>query len=107
MGKKIISPLQYCGSMDSALFEHWFEKHLMLSLPSSTTIVMDNASFHSKSKLALIASKYGHTLIFLPPYSPELNPIEHFWAWIKSKLRKILSLFDNFDDALSYCFNVI
>ncbi|MBQ8692252.1 MAG: transposase, partial [Synergistaceae bacterium] len=32
-----------------------------------------------------IANKHGIKIIFLPPYSPELNPIEHFWNWLKKK----------------------
>jgi len=41
----------------------------------------------------LIAQKYGYNIIFLPPYSPELNPIENFWSSLKSKLKKIFPLF--------------
>ena len=105
IGDKVISPMQYDGSMDSVLFEYWFEKYLMPNVPPSSTISMDNASFHRKKRLDLIAEKYGHRIIFLPPYSPELNPVENFWAWLRGKLKKILHLFDNFDDALCYCFN--
>ena len=47
---------------------------------------MDNASFHRKNCLNNIAQKYGIKIIFLPPYSPELNPIEHFWHWLKKKI---------------------
>jgi transposase len=104
MGSSIISPLQYDGSMDSVLFEHWFEFCLIPSLPSSATISMDNASFHRKSRLILLAEKYGHRIIFLPPYSPELNKIENFWAWLKGKLKKVIHNFDDFDEALRYCF---
>ena len=67
---------------------------------------MDNSSFHKKSSLFLIAQKYGYNIIFLPPYSPELNPIENFWSWLKSKLKKIFPLFSSFDDALCYCFTL-
>ena len=106
MGKEIIEPLQYGGTMDSLLFEAWFELRLLPALPLNTTIVMDNASFHRKSRLIAIAEKHGHTILFLPPYSPELNPIENFWSWLKARLRNILHRFDSFDDALSDCFQV-
>ena len=88
LNKKIVSPLQYNGSMDSALFEQWFEHRLIPELPSSSTITMDNASFHRKSRLIPIAEKYGHRIVFLPPYSPELNPVENFWAWLRGKMKK-------------------
>jgi len=104
LGKKIISPLQYQGSMDSKLFEFWFENCLCINIPPKSVIVMDNASFHRKASLSLLAKKFGHQIIFLPPYSPELNPIENFWSWLKSKLKKVLREFDCFDDALCYCF---
>ena len=107
VGKTIISPLQYCGVMDSQLFEQWFEECLLTSLAPASTIVMDNASFHRKSTIIPLADKFGHSVIFLPPYSPNLNPIENFWAWLKTKLKNVLRDFDSFDDALGYCFNVI
>ena len=105
MGKQVLAPLQYDGTMDSALFEYWFESMLMRELPANSVIVMDNAAFHRKKFLAVIAQAHGHSLIFLPPYSPELNPIEHLWARIKARLRSCLPQFDSFDDALHYCFN--
>lgn len=46
LGKKIIAPMQYSGTMNSAFFEMWFEKCLLPCLEKDTTIVMDNASFH-------------------------------------------------------------
>lgn len=107
IGKQIVAPLQYDGTMDSRLFETWFEARLMCELPPNSVIVLDNAAFHRKTRLFSIAKKYSHRIIFLPPYSPELNPIENFWAWLKAKLRKVLSNFSTFDDALCYCFNSI
>jgi transposase len=104
MGKSIIAPFQYDGTMDSALFEGWFEKCLLPILPKNAVIVMDNASFHRKSKLYALAEKMGHRLLFLPPYSPELNPIENFWSWLKRYLRKILPDYPSFDDALRSAF---
>jgi transposase len=104
MGKDILSPLQYEGTMDSTLFEMWFEFHLLPCLPEKVTIVMDNASFHRKSKLYPLAEKAGIRLMFLPPYSPELNPIEHFWSWLKRQLRKILPNYPSLDEAMRDAF---
>ena len=104
--KKIIEPLQYNGTMNSSLFEAWFEKRLLPALPEECTITLDNASFHSKKRLLLLAEKYGHNLVFLPPYSPELNDIEPFWACLKKRLRKVLPDYSSFDDAISDCFQV-
>jgi len=104
IGKDILAPLQYDGTMDSHLFEIWFETRLMRELPSGCVIVMDNAAFHRKGRLSLIAENHGYTIIFLPPYSPEYNPIENFWAWLKGRLKNVLPLFHSFDDALCHCF---
>lgn len=106
MGEEIIAPMQYNGTMDSYLFKTWYSMQLLPVLPESSTIIMDNASVHNKVTLKKLAEEAGHRLIFLPPYSPQLNPIEHFWSWLKRRLRKTLILFDSLDAALRSCFQV-
>ena len=106
MGDKILAPFQYSGTMDSTLFEFWFSNQLLPSLDRGTVIVMDNASFHSKKRLISAAQNAGCKLLFLPPYSPELNPIQHFWAWPKRFLRKILPSSASFDNALFEAFQL-
>ena len=92
--------------MDSRLFEFWFEKQLLPALPPDAVVVMDNASFHRKAQLISVAQKYGFRLIFLPPYSPEYNPIENFWARLKRRLRSSLVSYKSFDDAIFDAFQV-
>ena len=106
MGDKILAPFQYSGTMNSTLFEFWFSEQLLPSLEKGSVIVMDNASFHSKKRLVSAAQNAGCKLLFLPPYSPELNPIENFWAWLKRFLRKILLSVSSFDDALFTAFQL-
>ena len=106
MANKILAPLQYSGTMDSHLFEFWFSNQLLPSLDKGSVIVMDNASFHSKKRLICAAQNAGCRLLFLPPYSPELNPIENFWALLKCFLRKILPSVPFFDDALCTAFKL-
>ena len=106
MADKIFAPFQYSGTMDSKLFEFWFANQLLPSLEEGTVIVMDNASFHSRKRLLSVAQNAGYRLLFLPPYSPELNPIEKFWAWLKRFLRKILPSLPSFDDALFTAFQL-
>ena len=107
LDKQIVSPLQFDGTMDSRLFEHWFENCLLCKLPAGSVIVMDNATFHRKKRLILLAETKGHVIVFLPPYSPEYNPIENLWAQLKANLRRLLPAFDSFDLCLRYCFNSI
>lgn len=102
--KRILAPLQYSGTMDSVLFGYWFSTMLLPSVSRGSVIVMDNARFHQKKVLHELAGQAGCHVLFLPPYSPDLNPIEIFWAWLKARLRKILPDFDSLDDAISDCF---
>ncbi len=104
IGGKVVAPMEYTGTMDGRLFEYWFENFLFPSLKAGATIVMDNASFHRKKKLFSLAQKHGFTLIFLPPYSPELNPIEHYWSWLKRFLRNILPNFASLENAIDSVF---
>ena len=98
--------MQYEGTMDSVLFETWYTNHLLPCLSKGTVIVMDNASFHRKSKLYGLSEQYGMNLMFLPPYSPDLNPIENFWNQLKCYLKKVLSFHSSFNSALSSFFQV-
>jgi len=103
-GSKIVEPLVYDVTTDSALFECWFETRLLASVPKGSVLIMDNAAFHRKSKLRTLAENAGAVVLFLPPYSPDLNPIEKFWAWLKLELRSILHSYDNIMDAIADCF---
>ena len=104
-GKKVVAPLIYNSTADSAFYEYWFERHLCPEI-AGNVVVIDNASIHRKKKLHEIAARFDVTLIFQPPYSPDLNKIEKFWAWLKKKLRSVLKTFDNLFDAICYCFQV-
>jgi len=106
-GDKLFAPLEYAGITDRVVFEYWFSELLLKELPPKSVIVMDNASFHRKEILRRMAENHGSSLLFLPPYSPDLNPIEKFWAWLKRKLCVLLSSADSFDAALSACFNLV
>ena len=103
---KIVAPLIYDGTTDSILFEFWFEYEFLPSVPKNAVAIMDNATFHRKTKLQKLAENAGCKVIFLPPYSPDLNPIEKHWAWLKRKLREILPSYEHFMDALVDCFKL-
>jgi len=101
---KWVAPMQYNGFTDSNLFECWFENCLLKEVKRGQFIVLDNATFHRKAQLTELAARKKCRIIFLPPYSPDLNPIEKKWAWLKQKLREILPRSDSLDVALQNIF---
>ena len=76
------------GNVDSDVFNTWLEKILIPELPQNSIVIMDNAAFHKNSATKEILNNYGHTLEFLPPYSPDFNLIEQKWSQAKSIRRK-------------------
>ncbi len=78
-----IAPLLFSGTADTELVNAWFESFLVPELRPSSTVIFDNARFHNKGLLTKIAQKHGHFILFLPPYSPDFNPIEQDFATIK------------------------
>ena len=96
----LLAPHTYSGTMKAAMFEDWFEEELLKKLPKDHVIIMDNASFHKKESLQKLAGKYSQTLIFLPPYSPEYNPIEHTWSALKRKVAGCVHLYGSVSLAL-------
>ena len=88
--------------MTSAFFVEWFKKQLLPSLKVPHVIVMDNASFHPKKVLDDLSIYDGHFFLPLPPYSPELNPIEKSWAILKRGVTELLRKMDSVTDAITY-----
>jgi len=104
-GKKHIAVHCYEHSTKADFFEDWFEWQLLAEIPSGSIIIMDNASFHRKAVLTEIAARYGVGVLFLPPYSPQLNPIEPSWANLKTWLKYNRDRFSVFEIAIDYYFN--
>ena len=103
----MIAPLAYQSYTDTEILNTWLEKCLIPVLPKNCMIVMDNARFHKSEETREIIEDHGHQLLFLPPYSLDLNPIENYWAILKGKLRKIVANFQNLFDALVAVFQTI
>ena len=76
-------PVLFEGSCDAMAFNTWLSQMLCPLLDDNHVVIMDNASFHKSSQTAALIRASGASLLFLPPYSPELNPIEKDFANIK------------------------
>lgn len=89
LNNQLITVSLFEGTINAATFNSWVEQDLIPKLPASSVVVMDNAAFHKDKAMQELLSLAGFTLEYLPPYSPDLNPIEHKWAQAKSIRRKI------------------
>lgn len=76
------------SNVDADMFNLWLEGDLLPKLPPGAVIVLDNASFHKRSDTKEMIENAGHRIEFLPPYSPDLNPIEPKWAQAKAIRRR-------------------
>ncbi len=99
--KELIAPMEYSGYTDKVLFNYWIETQLCPVLKEGQCVVMDNASVHKSPLVNELITKAKSTLIYLPAYSPDLNPIEHCWANFKKYLRKIIKNFNKLGDAIT------
>lgn len=97
---KSIAPMVFNGSCNTKLFETWVEEFLIKELKPGQVVIMDNASFHKSPKTRELIESVDCTLIFLPPYSPDLNPIEKFWANMKRWIRSRIDRFDKLYEVL-------
>ena len=87
---KLLAPFIFEGMCNRDIFEIYISKILLPSLKPGQVIIMDNASFHKGGKIKNLIESVGCALLYLPPYSPDFNPIEHFWFSVKHGIKKIM-----------------
>lgn len=102
----IVAPCVLDGPVDGDSFRAWVEQFLAPSLRPGDIVVMDNLSSHKVDGVRRAIQATGAHLLYLPPYSPDFNPIEQLFAKLKALLRKIAArsfdaLSNAFADALS------
>lgn len=89
IGSTLVAIGLLSGSVNTDLFTNWVDKILLPNIPEKSVIIMDNASFHKGKEMQQMIEDAGHSLLYLPPYSPDLNPIEKKWAQAKHIRRSI------------------
>ena len=101
-GDAMKAPVRFQGTANTNLFLCWIEQFLIPILTPRQTVIMDNASIHKSNKVKELIEKAGCYLMYLPPYSPDLNPIENYCAVLKTHIKKIRHKFDDIIDAIDY-----
>jgi transposase len=86
---ELIAPWIIEGAMNQAAFETYIETQLAPLLSPGTVVILDNLSTHKSSRAAEALRQHQSWFLFLPPYSPDLNPIEQAFSKLKAHLRRI------------------
>jgi putative transposase len=85
IGQDVAEPVLFDGTCDTEVFNSWLKTRLCPRLTPKHLVIMANAAFHQSSATIQLIEETGATLLFLPPYSPDLNPIEHDFAALKKQ----------------------
>jgi len=81
--REYVAPQLFTTRCTARVVEDWLVNHLFPTLTIKSLLVLDNAPFHRKTTLRELAQHHGHELLFLPPYSPDFNPIEKSFGTMK------------------------
>lgn len=96
----LIAPFTVEGACNRTVFEVWLETCLVPQLRPGEWVIIDNARFHHGGRIAQLIQAAGCQVVYLHPYSPDLNRIEKCWAWLKSRIRKLLPESPSLRDAM-------
>jgi transposase len=103
------------GPTDGAVFEDFIEQLLTLCgrwPERNSVLIMDNASFHHSDHIEQMCDDAGVKLVYLPPYSPDLNPIEEFFAELKTFIKRNWAAYErnaeqDFSAFLEWCLDIV
>jgi transposase len=84
-----VAPFVVEGAVDAQVFRVYVKQVLVPTLRAGDVVVMDNLQPHKASGIREAIEAAGATLLYLPPYSPDFNPIEPMWSKVKQCLRSI------------------
>ncbi len=86
---RIIAPLVLDGPMDGVIFRAWVEQFLAPALAPGDVVLADNLASHKVAGVRAAIEARGASMMFLPAYSPDLNPVEHLFAKLKAVIRRL------------------
>jgi transposase len=95
----LIAPFLFEGYSNAVVYETYIERVLVPALKPGMVVVIDNASFHKSKRVIELVEAANCRIIFLPPYSPDFNPIEHHWTAVKNAIRKTAESIQDFYEA--------
>jgi transposase len=101
---RILAPFCYQGTCNTDLFNMWLKEFLIPELKQGQVIILDNASFHKSKESEYLLESVGCKILFLPAYSPDLNPIEIFWANFKKMVQVNLEKLKTLAKAIDFSF---
>ena len=84
----LVAPFEFEGYLNTHTFYYYLKDIILPELKVGQVIVMDNLSSHKGEIIQELLTEKGIKVIYLPSYSPDLNPIEMYWSIIKSYLKK-------------------
>lgn len=86
--KKVLAVMTLNGSMDGEAYKVFVKHFLLPQLWVGAVVVMDNLSAHKVEEIQPLIESVGASVLYLSPYSPEFNPIEHWWSQLKAFLKQ-------------------
>ena len=86
--RRLTAPLVTDGPMDGEMFLAYVRQFLCPTLQAGDHVILDNLSSHKVDGVQQAVTLAGATVLYLPPYSPDLNPIEKLFSKLKARLRK-------------------
>ena len=104
VNSRVIAPMCFKGTCNTEVFNAWIEQVLLSELKPGQVVIMDNAAFHKSPKTRELIESVGCKILFLPPYSPDLNPIEKYWANLKANIKSTILHFTSLSDAIDHAF---
>ena len=106
IGNALAATMLFAGTCNASIFNQWLEQELCPILKQNMVVIMDNATFHKSETTKILIKNTGAELLFLPPYSPDLNPIENSFGTIKKNrsnypqlsLDQIINMYENYSE---------